>query len=451
MIKSLLSKTFTILAFIFISSNSFAQQLDLNGDVIGMPGKTSPNNTMAYTPCPTLSGIDTTKNAYFCNTLTLGYSTMTAMGGPSPFSYSWFQTIGYTPIGLPAFTSTYSSSQARGFWFTSPTNTVITGLRVPTDIGTANQFVYVVKWSSVPPTYPALGSNYTVLGKFLDVPGLDTIKCGIAIKTGDIIGVLGVRGSTTSATGSMSYGNGGFATTISGFPVTLYRFMDQTDITTNPLGQLTEGGSGSIGRVDMFFGNSISLVSFANNLNGGNYVCFYADTNGCTKSSTVTVTAAATIIATSSFTNPTCAAGNNGQAFVLPSGGYFPYSYSWSPTGGTSNTATGLSVGSYTCLITDSLGNCTSKVVNLGTCTGLNELNKNNNVSIYPNPSSGKFFIQAGSRSEIQIYNALGSVIYNGKLEEGSNTINLNEQADGIYYIRIKENTDQAYYKIIKN
>ncbi len=444
--KLLLFKTLFLFLF---TSLSYAQQYNAAGDLVS-GNKNTPANAMAYVPCPVLTGIDTTNNSKFCGSLTLGNSVMTAFGGPSPFVYTWFQTQGYTPIGLPANTSTYTSSQARGFWFTSPTTTVITGLRVPTDIGTANQFIYVVKWPTAPPTYTLQSSNYTVLGKFLNVPGLDTIKCGIQIKTGDIIGVLGVRGSTAVTTASMSYGPGGFATTISGNPVTLYRFMSQTDITTNPLGPLCEGGTGNLARVDMFFGNAISVTPFANNLSGGNYVCFYADTNGCTSSSTVNVVPAATIITTSSFTNPTCSSGNNGQALVMPSGGYFPYTYSWSPTGGTTNLATGLSVGSYTCLITDSLGNCDMKVVTLGSCTGINAYSAKLPLSVYPNPTTGLFNIISAVRADIEIYNSLGQKIYAGKIEQGrNNPVNLSEQPSGIYYLRIKDN--RTNFKIIKN
>ncbi len=443
--KHLLLKT---IALFLISSVSYAQQFNAEGDLIS-GNKNTPNSIMAYTPCPAMTSVDTTNNSYKCGPLTLGNSVMTAMGGASPYYYTWFQTQGYTPIGLPTFASNYSASQARGFWFTSPTTTVITGLRVPTDIGTANQFVYVVKWSSAPPTYPASGSNYIVLGKFLDVPGLDTIKCGIPINTGDIIGVLGVRGSTASPTSNMSYGAGGYTTTISGNPVTLYRFMDQTDITTNPIGVLSEGGTGSLARVDMFFGNSISLTSFANNLTGGNYVCFYADTNGCTSSSTVNVVPAATIITTSSFTNPTCSSGNNGQALVMSTGGYPPYTYSWSPSGGTSNMATGLSIGSYTCQITDSLGNCDFKVVTLGSCTGIKEYLPMLPLSVYPNPSTGIYNVTSVVKAEIEIYNSLGSKVYNGKIEQGRNTLNLTEQPSGIYYLRIKDS--RSNFKIIKN
>jgi hypothetical protein len=447
MIKLLHFKIVPVLVLIFSGINSFAQSLDANGDFIS--GKSVPNQIMAYTPCPSLTAIDSTYQPYNCDSLYPGWSVMTAMGGPNPFDYSWFKNIGYTPLALPAFSSNYSAMQGRGIWFTSPTNTVITGLRVPTDIGTANQFIYVVKWSTVPPTYPAQGSNYTVLGKFLNVPGTDTVKCGIPIYTGDIIGILGVRGSTTSPTANMSYAPGGFASSISGFPVTLYRFMSQTDITTNNLGLLCEGGSGSVGRVDVFFGSSLSLFNYSGPLTtGGNYVCFYADTNGCTSSSTITIIPGATITATSSFTNPTCSAGNNGSAMVIPSGGYMPYTYSWSPMGGASQVANGLPVGSYTCTISDSLGNCKEIVVTLGTCTGMNELNKVSGSGIYPNPSNGKFNIHSPAKSEFSVYNALGSKVYEGKLETGINTLDLTGQADGVYYLKIK---DTGHFKIIKN
>jgi len=443
--KSLLS--FAILFLCFTAKISFAQQLSPDGDIL--PGKQTPNNIMAYTPCPTLTAIDSTYNAMLCGSYTSGWSTMNAFGGPSPFNYSWFQNMGFTPIGLPAITSTYTAMQARGFWFTSPTNTVITGLRVPTDIGTANQFIYVVKWSSVPPTYPSQGSNYTVLGKFLDVAPLDTIKCGIPIYTGDIIGVLGVRGSTAVSTASMSYANGGYPTTISGNPVTLYRFMSQTDITTTPLGLLCEGGTGSIARVEMYFGNSISLNSYSGPLTGGNYTCFYADTNGCTSSRTVNVIPAGTITASSSFTNPTCSLGNDGSIMVMPSGGYGSYTYSWSPAGGTSNLATGLGVGSYTCMITDSLGNCAPKVVALGSCTGIKELGSSAPISLYPNPTSGDFNVTSVVSCEVEIFNSLGSKVYTGKINQGKNNISISGQPSGIYYLRIKDS--RSSFKIIKN
>jgi len=51
-----------------------------------------------------------------------------------------------------------------------------------------------------------------------------------------------------------------------------------------------------------------------------------------------------------------CFGGNNGAAAVSPSGGISPYSYSWSPSGGTGSVATGLAAGNYTVTITDNIG-----------------------------------------------------------------------------------------------
>jgi len=52
-------------------------------------------------------------------------------------------------------------------------------------------------------------------------------------------------------------------------------------------------------------------------------------------------------------TNITCNGGNTGTASVIVTGGNAPYTYAWSPSGGTTATATNLTAGTYTCLITD--------------------------------------------------------------------------------------------------
>lgn len=58
-------------------------------------------------------------------------------------------------------------------------------------------------------------------------------------------------------------------------------------------------------------------------------------------------------------TNVTCNNANNGIGIVtVTSGGVLPFTYSWSPTGGTNATATGLGAGTYVVTVTDSVG-CT--------------------------------------------------------------------------------------------
>ena len=66
-----------------------------------------------------------------------------------------------------------------------------------------------------------------------------------------------------------------------------------------------------------------------------------------------------TITISSAQTNVSCFGGNNGSATVSAvSGGTAPYTYAWSPSGGTLATASGLAAGTYVCTIT-ATGGCT--------------------------------------------------------------------------------------------
>ena len=58
-----------------------------------------------------------------------------------------------------------------------------------------------------------------------------------------------------------------------------------------------------------------------------------------------------------STTDPTCAGYVDGQATASATGGIGSYTYKWSDAGAqTTATATGLSAGTYYCVITDSIG-----------------------------------------------------------------------------------------------
>lgn len=67
------------------------------------------------------------------------------------------------------------------------------------------------------------------------------------------------------------------------------------------------------------------------------------------------------VTASQSQTAITCNIGCNGTATVTPSGGVAPYTYSWSPSGGSAATATNLCPNSYTVTITDAIGQQTTR------------------------------------------------------------------------------------------
>jgi gliding motility-associated-like protein len=76
----------------------------------------------------------------------------------------------------------------------------------------------------------------------------------------------------------------------------------------------------------------------------------------CTDSSTISVDIDSSYIIGTSFINVDCNGFPNGSAAVIAGTTTPPLQYQWSPTGGVNSSATGFAAGTYTCVVTDSLG-----------------------------------------------------------------------------------------------
>jgi uncharacterized repeat protein (TIGR03803 family) len=74
------------------------------------------------------------------------------------------------------------------------------------------------------------------------------------------------------------------------------------------------------------------------------------------------------------------------------------------------------------------------------TITGIQNINNTSDIKIYPNPNSGSFTITLSGttdKSTVEVYNTMGQEIYTGALDLGSNTIELNSKANGVYLYRV--------------
>ncbi|MFZ9943229.1 MAG: PKD domain-containing protein, partial [Bacteroidia bacterium] len=94
------------------------------------------------------------------------------------------------------------------------------------------------------------------------------------------------------------------------------------------------------------------------NLSGGIYTVNITDANGCTTSSTVEVLQSNMQI-TLTPVAVTCFGGNDGSVSSIVTGGLPPYSYAWNIPGQSTSGINGLTQGTYTVTITDSI-NCVS-------------------------------------------------------------------------------------------
>jgi len=75
------------------------------------------------------------------------------------------------------------------------------------------------------------------------------------------------------------------------------------------------------------------------------------------------------------------------------------------------------------------------------------------NLKIFPNPSNGVFTIKTTlTNSSYKIHNLIGQTIKSGFINNGTNSIDIRNSIDGIYFITIEsKNGEKIGYKLIKN
>jgi len=160
-------------------------------------------------------------------------------------------------------------------------------------------------------------------------------------------------------------------------------------------------------------------------------------------------------ITSATITNSTSAQGN-GEISLTVTGGAGEYEIFWD-NGASGSSIDGLEVGDYTVSVTD-ISFCFPPIEFTYSITGTTsakDINENDQILIYPNPSNGLIYLTSdkfSGQTDIIIYSIDGKVVYNESrnfYKDSPNEIDLNGLESGIYMVKLFDGENIADQKLI--
>lgn len=284
-----------------------------------------------------------------------GAAGVTASGGTGPYTYTWSPSggNGATASGLPAASYTCNITDSKGCPFTQPV----------TVSNTSGPSLSVLSTTSI----TCNGGNNGA-ASVSGTGGAGTLSYNWQPSGGGSSTAGSLAAGTYTCT--VTDGNGCSTNTV----VTINQPAALTSTNTfTPTacglsnGQASVNVSGGTPGYTYTWTPSGGNGSTATGLGAGSFTCTVTDANGCTKQVPIVITTSTgPSVNVTASASVTCNGGNNGSATINASGGGGTYTYTWVPSGGNNTTASGLSAGSYTCVVSDQNGclNATAVTIN---------------------------------------------------------------------------------------
>ncbi|MBI2279895.1 MAG: SprB repeat-containing protein, partial [Bacteroidetes bacterium] len=278
-----------------------------------------------------------------------GSATISTVGATNPYLYSWNTTpvqTGNTASNIPNGSYTVDVTDGNGciieenFTIAQPQPLTATYVATNTSCFFGNNgSAYVTPFGGTAPyTYSWAPSG-----------GTDSVATGLSAGTYDVT-ITDFNNCDTT-----------ISITISQPPVLVSSISNITHVQCfgNSTGQATVNVFGGTPGYTYAWTPSGGNAPTAIGLAAGTYNITVTDSKGCQSIANVVINQPpASLSATQSQTEVSCFGGNNGTAGVVVAGGSPPYSYSWSPSGDTTNSVVGLQAGIHTVTISDT-GSCT--------------------------------------------------------------------------------------------
>jgi hypothetical protein len=446
-------------------------------------GCTSTNTVTITQPASALTTATTVTNV-FCNSGSTGSATITASGGTAGYTYLW-STAATTSVitGQTAGVKTVTVTDANGctntksVTITQPSALTITAIPASTVICANAITTITISASGGTMGYSGIGSfttnvannSYTVTDANgcsltttvnITVNPTPTISVNSgAICTGNSFTIIPNGASTYTIQGGSSVvtptANASYTLTGTSAAGCIGNTAT-SNVTVNALPVVTVNSSTLCsGQTNLLIANGATTYSwntaattnsiFITPTTNTTYVVTGTDANGCVKSATSTaiVNPNPTVTAVSS-SSLLCV----GQSATITPSGAVNYSIT-----GNNFTVSPSTTSSYTITGVDANGctNSTAFTQSVSTCTGFENLELNDlQFTIYPNPSNGEFNITTTQDLDIEVADVLGKIIFNKKINAGNYKFELNETANGIYFIKATQNGQTKTVKLIK-
>ncbi len=207
-------------------------------------------------------------------------------------------------------------------------------------------------------------------------------------------------------------------------------------------GSAVVSATGGTGSYTYSWSPSGGSSSSASMLCQGTYNITVTDAANCVTNVNVTINEPAALTVSGIGTDELT--GNDGTINLSVSGGTSAYSYAWTgPSGFTSvqEDLTGLTSGTYTVVVTDANGCTATTTITVGSQVGLSEITPNHDITVYPNPNNGSFFVYSmntfGDNAGLNLYSAEGRLVGMYSLK-GVQTLHVQEKlAAGVYIIEV--------------
>ena len=280
-----------------------------------------------------------------CNGFSDGGATVSASGGTPPYSYSWSNTATTASItGVVAGTYNVTVTDANGC--------------TASNSGTITQPVALVAASVVDSN--ASCNGFSDGGATASATGGTPPYSYSWSNTATTASITGVVAGTYNVTITDANGCTGSTSVTITEPVALVAAsVVDSNVSCNGFsdGGATASATGGTPPYSYSWSNSATTASITGVV-AGTYNVTITDANGCTGSTSVTITEPVALVAASVVdSNASCNGFSDGGATASASGGTPPYSYAWSNSATTAS-ITGVVAGTYNVIITDANG-CT--------------------------------------------------------------------------------------------